>query len=99
MHARYKTDYVLSDLHREQLSIEHSMHDLDSAVGRLDNIFISVYIIIVILVFGKNAAYPSLYCLTKGYFYSDRTGRWCCVNSHRRWNDHPWLVVAHWIVT
>ena len=38
-------------MHREQLSIEHSMRDLDSAVGRLDNIFMSVYVIIALLVF------------------------------------------------
>ena len=36
--------------HREQLSIEHSMRDLDSAVGRLDNIFMSLYAIIAILI-------------------------------------------------
>ena len=39
------------EVHREQLSIEHSMRDLDSAVGRLDNIFMSVYVIIALLVF------------------------------------------------
>ena len=35
-----------SDCHREQLAIEHSMRDLDSAVGRLDNILMSLYVII-----------------------------------------------------
>ena len=39
------------EVHREQLSIEHSMRDLDSAVGRLDNILMSVYFIVVILIF------------------------------------------------
>ena len=39
------------EIHREQLSIEHSMRDLDSAVGRLDNILMSVYFIIIILIF------------------------------------------------
>lgn len=38
------------DLHREQLSIEHSMHDLDSAVGKLDNILMSLYVIIAVLI-------------------------------------------------
>ena len=38
------------ECHREQLSIEHSMQDLDSAVGRLDNILMSVYVIISILI-------------------------------------------------
>jgi len=39
-----------SEFHREQLSIENSMRDLDSAVGRLDNIFMSVYVIVAVLV-------------------------------------------------
>jgi hypothetical protein len=39
-----------SEFHREQLSIENSMRDLDSAVGRLDNIFMSVYVIIAALI-------------------------------------------------
>lgn len=37
--------------HREQLSIENSMQNLDSAVGRLDNIFMSVYVIIAIIIY------------------------------------------------
>ena len=39
------------EIHREQLSIEHSMRDLDSAVGRLDNILMTVYFIVVIFIF------------------------------------------------
>lgn len=39
-----------SEFHREQLSIENSMRDLDSAVGRLDNILMSVYVIIAVLI-------------------------------------------------
>ncbi len=38
------------EFHREQLSIEHSMQDLDSAVGRLDNIFMSVYFVAALLI-------------------------------------------------
>jgi len=38
------------EFHREQLSIENSMRDLDSAVGRLDNIFMSLYVIIAALI-------------------------------------------------
>ncbi|PFH51489.1 hypothetical protein AMATHDRAFT_142246 [Amanita thiersii Skay4041] len=38
------------EIHREQLSIENSMRDLDSAVGRLDNILMSVYTIIAIII-------------------------------------------------
>jgi hypothetical protein len=39
----------IREFHREQLSIEHSMQDLDSAVGRLDNILMSVYAVVAIL--------------------------------------------------
>jgi MFS superfamily sulfate permease-like transporter len=39
-----------SEFHREQLSIENSMRDLDSAVGRLDNILMSLYVIIAVLI-------------------------------------------------
>ena len=44
-------DTSAREIHREQLSIEHSMRDLDSAVGRLDNILMSVYVIVVIIIF------------------------------------------------
>ncbi|KAI0779722.1 Mechanosensitive ion channel-domain-containing protein [Fomes fomentarius] len=48
---RDEIEMACMEIHREQLSIEHSMRDLDSAVGRLDNIFMSVYFIIIILIF------------------------------------------------
>lgn len=32
------------------MSIEHSMRDLDSAVGKLDNILMTLYIIIAIII-------------------------------------------------
>lgn len=41
---------LFRELHREQMSIEHSMEDIDSAVGRLDNILISIYLVIAILI-------------------------------------------------
>ena len=44
---------VDSDIHRERLSIEHSMRDLDSAVGRLDNILMTVYVVIAALIISK----------------------------------------------
>ncbi|KAH9858627.1 Mechanosensitive ion channel-domain-containing protein [Lenzites betulinus] len=49
--TRDEVEMACMELHREQLSIEHSMRDLDSAVGRLDNILMSVYFVIVILIF------------------------------------------------
>ncbi|KAI0280986.1 Mechanosensitive ion channel-domain-containing protein [Russula aff. rugulosa BPL654] len=39
-----------AEIHREQLSIEHSLSDLDSAVGRLDNLFMSLYVIVAALI-------------------------------------------------
>jgi hypothetical protein len=38
------------ELHREQMSIEHSMQDLDSAVGKLDNILMFLYGVIAIVI-------------------------------------------------
>ncbi|KAI0081214.1 hypothetical protein K474DRAFT_1588143 [Panus rudis PR-1116 ss-1] len=48
--TRDEMELACVDFHREQLSIEHSMRDLDSAVGRLDNILMSVYFIVAILI-------------------------------------------------
>ncbi|KAJ7901846.1 Mechanosensitive ion channel-domain-containing protein [Mycena olivaceomarginata] len=48
--SRDEVEMAIMDLHREQLSIEHSMQDLDSAVGRLDNIFMSLYVVVAILI-------------------------------------------------
>lgn len=38
------------EIHREQISLEHSTQDFDSAVGRLDNILISIYVVVAILI-------------------------------------------------
>ncbi|PPR07380.1 hypothetical protein CVT26_013696 [Gymnopilus dilepis] len=48
--SREELEMACLEFHREQQSIEHSMRDLDSAVGRLDNIFMSIYVIIAALV-------------------------------------------------
>ncbi|KAF9793059.1 Mechanosensitive ion channel-domain-containing protein [Thelephora terrestris] len=48
--TRDELEMTCMQCHREQLSIEHSMRDLDSAVGRLDNIFMSLYVIVVFLI-------------------------------------------------
>ncbi|KAH9940505.1 Mechanosensitive ion channel-domain-containing protein [Epithele typhae] len=49
--SRDEIEMACMEIHREQLSIEHSMRDLDSAVGRLDNILMSLYAIAVALIF------------------------------------------------
>ncbi|KWU45155.1 hypothetical protein RHOSPDRAFT_10799, partial [Rhodotorula sp. JG-1b] len=38
------------DIHRERISLSRSMRDIDSAVGRLDNILISIWWIVAILI-------------------------------------------------
>ncbi|KAI3618916.1 serine threonine protein kinase [Moniliophthora roreri] len=48
--SRDEIEMACMDFHREQLSIEHSMQDLDSAVGRLDNILMSLYVVIAALI-------------------------------------------------
>jgi hypothetical protein len=48
--TRDEMEMVCTELHREQLSLEHSMQDLDSAVGRLDNILMSLYVIVAMLI-------------------------------------------------
>ncbi|KAL5528473.1 hypothetical protein ACEPAF_7609 [Sanghuangporus sanghuang] len=48
--TREEVELACLDIHREQLSIEHSMRDLDSAVGRLDNILMSLYVVIAALI-------------------------------------------------
>lgn len=48
--TRDELEMACLEFHREQLSIEHSMKDLDSAVGRLDNILMSLYFIVAILI-------------------------------------------------
>ncbi|KAI0318281.1 Mechanosensitive ion channel-domain-containing protein [Amylostereum chailletii] len=48
--SREEMELSCLECHREQLSIEHSMRDLDSAVGRLDNIFMSLYVVVAILI-------------------------------------------------
>lgn len=48
--SRDEVEMACIDFHREQLSIEHSMQDLDSAVGRLDNILMSLYVVVAALI-------------------------------------------------
>ncbi|CCM01460.1 uncharacterized protein FIBRA_03513 [Fibroporia radiculosa] len=48
--TRDEVEIACMECHREQLSIEHSMRDLDSAVGRLDNILMTIYVFAAILI-------------------------------------------------
>jgi hypothetical protein len=44
------------------MSLEHSMRDLDSAVGRLDNLFMSLYVVVAILIIAVTLV-GSLFCI------------------------------------
>ncbi|KAF8893315.1 Mechanosensitive ion channel-domain-containing protein [Infundibulicybe gibba] len=48
--SRDEVEMACLEFHREQLSIENSMRDLDSAVGRLDNILMSLYVVVAGLI-------------------------------------------------
>jgi hypothetical protein len=63
--------HVYRDFHREQLSIEHSMRDLDSAVGRLDNLLMSVYVVVAALIIAVT--------LVGALYYIDYQSPTCCV--------------------
>jgi len=49
--TRDEMEIACMELHRERLALASSMRDIDSAVGRLDNILMSVYTIVVCIVF------------------------------------------------
>lgn len=42
--------WTTRDVHRELLSLSASMKDIDSAVGRLDNILMSLYVVVAALI-------------------------------------------------
>ncbi|KZV95105.1 hypothetical protein EXIGLDRAFT_672416 [Exidia glandulosa HHB12029] len=48
---REEVEMACMECHREQLSIANSMKDLDSAVGRLDNILMTLYYVIAVIIF------------------------------------------------
>jgi len=72
------------EFHREQLSIEHSMRDLDSAVGRLDDLLMSVYVVVAILIIAVTlvgAPFRIKLTWTKPFCLGGRT----CYPSHGDW--------------
>ncbi|KAG8753694.1 hypothetical protein FRC12_011461, partial [Ceratobasidium sp. 428] len=48
--TRDEVEMACLEIHRERLSLANSMRDIDSAVGRLDNILMSLYFIIAAVV-------------------------------------------------
>lgn len=49
--TRDEMELSCMDLHRERLALASSMRDIDSAVGRLDNILMTIYIAVAAIVF------------------------------------------------
>ena len=49
--TRDEMELACMELHRERLALASSMRDIDSAVGRLDNILMSIYTVVVCIVF------------------------------------------------
>lgn len=49
--TRDEVELACMDLHRERLALASSMSDIDSAVGRLDNILMTIYVFIATVVF------------------------------------------------
>ncbi|KAF8161100.1 hypothetical protein B0H34DRAFT_839898 [Crassisporium funariophilum] len=60
--SREEVEMACLEFHREQLSIENSMRDLDSAVGRLDNILMTVYVIVAALIIAVALVRINLTC-------------------------------------
>ncbi|KAG9046286.1 hypothetical protein FS837_004683 [Tulasnella sp. UAMH 9824] len=48
--TREEVELACLDVHRELLSLSASMKDIDSAVGRLDNILMSLYVVVAALI-------------------------------------------------
>jgi small-conductance mechanosensitive channel len=49
--TREEMELACMDLHRERLALASSMRDIDSAVGRLDNILMTIYVAVAGIVF------------------------------------------------
>ena len=78
------------EFHREQLSIENSMRDLDSAVGRLDNILMTVYFVVAILIIA--VALVNFFLILTSTFLAIYTGGSTRYPRYRHRNFDPWFV-------
>ena len=93
---RDELEMACLEFHREQLSIENSMRDLDSAVGRLDNILMSVYFIVAILIIAVALVSEWLICMSLWILLivCGFVGSATCYFDHWRRHAHP-RYVAH----
>jgi len=83
----------LREIHREQLSIERSLSDLDSAVGRLDNLFMSLYVIVAALIIAVTLV-GTLFCVVLSWTKDLCLGSPTCFVNHRDWHFGPWYVLS-----
>jgi hypothetical protein len=83
----------LGEIHREQLSIEHSLSNLDSAVGRLDNLFMSLYVIVAALIIMVTLV-GTFFCVVLSWAKVLYLGNPTCFVNHRDWHFGPWYVIS-----
>jgi hypothetical protein len=69
------------------------MQDLDSAVGRLDNILMSVYVIVAILIIAV-ALVSSKFYGTSNDFYLSIIGSAADIDNHWRRYSDTWYIVS-----
>jgi hypothetical protein len=84
----------LREIHREQLSIEHSLSDLDSAVGRLDNLFMSLYVVVAALIIAVTLV-GTFFCLLSSWTKLLCLGSPTCFVNHRDWHSGSWYVISY----
>jgi hypothetical protein len=84
----------LREIHREQLSIEHSLSDLDSAVGRLDNLFMSLYVIVAALIIAVTLV-GTFFHVVLSWAEVLRLGSPTCFVNHRDWHSGHWYVISY----
>lgn len=85
------------DIHRERVALSRSMHDIDSAVGRLDSILVSIWwIVAVLIMLGLlNASFQTM--ITGSVPFALSASGQVLMWSHcstKRWHLHPRSVVV-----
>jgi len=68
------------------------MRDLDSAVGRLDNIFMSVYVIIAALIIAVGLVRFATLCRNVSSEIAWLLGSSSCYLSDRSWHTYSWYA-------
>jgi len=69
------------------------MRDLDSAVGRLDNLLMSLYVVVAILIIAVMLV-GTPFCVALSWTNHFCEGSATCYVNHRRWHFGPWHVIS-----